>query len=227
MAEMNKKVAAWDIPTRLFHWILVTLIAAAYLTYEFGDVNMTYHMWNGYTILTLCLYRLLWGFFGSSTARFSDFIKGPKAVIGYILSLRGNAPQKYLGHNPVGGLMIVALLGLILTQGTMGLFTSDDILVEGPLVFLVSSDWVDTAGSIHRLGFWVIVSFAAVHVAAALFYLFVKKENLIRAMVSGKKEAEIVPAGEELQAASPLKALIFLAISAGIVWFGVNISSFI
>jgi cytochrome b len=221
---MNK-VAAWDLPTRLFHWLLVVLIACAYISYEFGDVQMKWHMWNGYAILTLCVYRLLWGVLGSSTARFSHFIKGPRAIFGYIHSLRTGQPQKYLGHNPVGALMVMALLVMILVQGTMGLFTSDDIFVEGPLVFLASSDWVTLAGSIHRLGFWVIVSFVGLHVLAALFYLLIKKENLIRAMVTGKKEDKTVPADDVLQEVSPFRALALLALSAVLVWTGLNIWS--
>ena len=219
----NNKIPAWDIPTRLFHWVLVLLIANAYLTYEFGDVQMKWHMWNGYALLTLCLYRLIWGIVGSSTARFADFIKGPGAVIGYLASLKSDHPQKYLGHNPAGGLMILALLGLILTQGSMGLFTSDEILVEGPLVFLTSSDWVTFAGTLHRVGFWVIFGFAALHVAAAVFYLVVKKENLIKAMINGKKDRADVPDGARLQARSPVLALVCLLLSAGLVWVGVNI----
>ncbi|NVK20158.1 MAG: cytochrome b/b6 domain-containing protein [Methylocystaceae bacterium] len=223
----QKHIPAWDIPTRLFHWLLVALIASAYLTYEFGDVTMTYHMWNGYAILTLCLYRLLWGLIGSNTARFSQFIKGPGAIIGYLKSARTATPQKFLGHNPAGALMVLVLLALIIGQGSMGLFTTDEILVEGPLVFLASSDWVDLAGSLHRIGFWVIMGFVALHVVAAFFYLFVKKENLIRPMVTGNKEAESVPAGETLQPRSPLLALICLAISAGVVWFAVNIGAYL
>jgi len=222
-----KHIPAWDLPTRLFHWILVGLIASAYLTYEFGDVTMTYHMWNGYAILTLCLYRLLWGLVGSNTARFSHFIKGPGAVIRYLNSACTSTPQKFLGHNPAGALMVVALLALIIAQGSMGLFTSDDILVEGPLVHLASTDLVDTAGSLHRIGFWVILGFVALHVLAAFFYLFAKKENLIRPMVTGKKDAHSVPPEESLQARSPVLALVCLALSAGLVWLAVNIGSYL
>ncbi|WP_135077749.1 cytochrome b/b6 domain-containing protein [Terasakiella sp. SH-1] len=224
--KSNQKIPTWDLPTRLFHWTLVALFINAYLTFEFGDVNMTYHMWNGYAILTLCLYRLLWGLFGSNTARFSDFIKGPKAVFTYLMSLKDPMPQKFLGHNPVGGLMVIALLLLLLGQGSMGLFTTDEIIVEGPLVFLASSDMVSLAGTLHRLGFWVILACVALHVSAALFYLIFKKENLIRAMVTGNKDAEIVPEGQELKQQSSFKALILLACSAGTVWLALNIWHF-
>lgn len=216
-------VPVWDIPTRVFHWLLVAMMISAFLTYTFGDLNMTYHKWNGYGLLTLVTYRLLWGVFGSNTARFTNFVRGPGAIWAYLKSLNGPKPQKVLGHNPVGGLMVLALLGLILTQGAMGLFTTDDILVRGPLVHLVSSSWSAFAGTLHRVGFYVITGFAAAHVLAALFYLVVKKENLIVAMLTGKKPSTIVPEGETLSAKPLLRALILLMVSAGLVWLGVNV----
>ncbi|NVJ93422.1 MAG: cytochrome b/b6 domain-containing protein [Methylocystaceae bacterium] len=218
-----KTVETWDLPTRVFHWLLVALIANAYLTYAFGDVNMTWHMWNGYAILTLCLYRILWGIFGSSTARFTNFIKGPKGVLDYLKSVKSPHPQKHLGHNPLGGLMILALLALMLVQGSMGLFTSDEILVEGPLVYLVSSDWSSLAGTLHRQGYWIILGFVGLHVAAAFFYLFVKKENLISAMVTGRKDRSLVPDHAALEKTPAFFAVVLLALSAAIVWLGVNI----
>ncbi len=223
----DTKIPAWYIPTRLFHWILVLLILNAYLTYEFGDVLMTYHQWNGYAILTLCLYRVFWGVMGSNTARFSHFIKGPKAIIAYLRSITSDQPQKFLGHNPLGGLMVLALLSLLLTQGSMGLFTSDDIMVKGPLAYLASSSWVNFAGTLHRIGFWVILGFAALHILAALFYVFVKKDNLIRAMINGVKETSTVPKGEVLKPRSPILALLCLTLSASCVWLVVNIGQFL
>ncbi|MEG3617525.1 cytochrome b/b6 domain-containing protein [Magnetovibrio sp. PR-2] len=208
----------WDVPTRLFHWSLVAMMAAAFLTYEFADINMTWHKWNGYGLLTLVVYRVLWGVFGSNTARFASFVLGPGAVLRYLKS-----PTQTLGHNPVGALMVLALLSLILVQGSMGLFTTDEILVEGPLVHLVSSDWSSLAGTIHRLGFYVIAGFAGVHVLAALFYLVVKKENLIGAMFSGRKVNTHVPPGERLKPESRLRAIFLLAFSGALVWLSVNV----
>ena len=216
-------VPVWDMPTRLFHWLLVAMMAGAFLTYEFGDINMTYHKWNGYGLLTLVLYRLMWGVFGSNTAQFSNFVRGPGALWRYLKSQRTSRPQKVLGHNPVGGLMIIALLALILLQGAMGLFTTDDILVQGPLVHLVPSAWSDLAGTLHRIGFYIIAGFAAVHILAATFYWVVKKENLIRAMLTGRKPAAEVPPGETLAAKPLILAAVLLGLSAALVWLGVNI----
>lgn len=221
-----KTVEAWDLPTRLFHWVLAVLILCAYLSYEYGDVQMKWHMWNGYAILTLCLYRVLWGIFGSSTARFGDFVRGPRRIWGYVMSLRKGSAERYLGHNPLGACMVLALLLLILGQGSLGLFTSDDIFVDGPLVFLASSDWVSFAGSLHRIGFWVIVGFVGLHILAALFYVFVKRENLVRAMISGRKPVKQVPSTAQLQKAPLYRALFLLLLSAGVVWLSLNIWSF-
>ncbi|MTI08520.1 cytochrome B, partial [Rhodospirillaceae bacterium RKSG073] len=159
---MFKKV--WDIPTRLFHWLLVLLIAAAYVTAEFelGDLDMTYHMYVGYSILAFVIYRILWGILGSSSARFSDFIKSPKAVFSYIKSMYSSQPQKYLGHNPAGGLMVLALLTLILMQAIFGLFTTDDILVDGPLVHIASSSFVSFASSWHHTIFDILLIFIGI-----------------------------------------------------------------
>ncbi|SCA55148.1 Cytochrome B561, bacterial [Candidatus Terasakiella magnetica] len=219
-------IATWDLPTRLFHWALVGLFINAYLTFEFGDVNMTYHMWNGYAILTLCLYRLFWGIIGSNTARFSNFIKGPKAVLSYLTSLIRPPSEKHLGHNPVGGLMVIALLMLLLGQGTMGLFTSDEIIVEGPLVFIASDDWVSLAGTLHRVGFWVILGFVGLHVSAAFFYLLFKKENLIRAMITGRKQSHTVPISQSLEKRPLYLAALCLGLAAGCVWLALNIWHF-
>lgn len=221
-----KTVEAWDLPTRLFHWILAVLILCAYLSYEYGDVQMKWHMWNGYAILTLCLYRVLWGILGSSTARFGDFVRGPRRIWGYVLSLRNGQEERYLGHNPLGACMVLALLLLILGQGSLGLFTSDDIFVDGPLVFLASSDWVSFAGSLHRIGFWVIVGFVSLHILAALFYVFVKRENLVRAMVNGRKPVKQAPSAAQLQKAPLHRALFLLLFSAGVIWLSLNIWSF-
>lgn len=179
-------VKVWDLPTRLFHWTLVVLMIVQWLTAE-NSSTMDYHAWGGYAVLVLVLFRLMWGFVGSDTARFNDFVRGPQAGITYLKALlRGETPH-YLGHNPVGGWSILALLVLLLIQAVTGLFANDDILVEGPLYSWVSkstSDWLTT---VHKVNFNLLLAVIALHVSAALFYLLVKKENLIHPMVSGVK----------------------------------------
>ncbi len=184
--ETLKTVVVWDLPTRLFHWTLVALMIAQWLTAEESS-TMDWHVWGGYAVLALVLFRLIWGFVGSETARFSDFVRGPDAALEYVRALlRGETPH-YLGHNPLGAWSIVAMLVLLLVQAGTGLFANDDILIEGPLYAWVSKDTSDWLTTIHKLNFNLLLLVIAVHLSAVLFYLLVKRENLIHPMLSGRK----------------------------------------
>jgi len=184
--ENLQTVVVWDLPTRLFHWTLVALMVAQWLTAEESS-TMDWHVWGGYAVLALVLFRLIWGFVGSETARFGDFIRGPGAALEYVKALlRGETPH-YLGHNPLGAWSIVAMLVLLLVQAGTGLFANDDILIEGPLYAWVSKDTSDWLTTIHKLNFNLLLLVIAVHLSAVLFYLLVKRENLIHPMLSGRK----------------------------------------
>ena len=177
---------------------------------------MAWHMRSGMIILTLLLFRIAWGVVGSTTARFSDFVKGPVEAIAYARSLRGDTPAASIGHNPLGGWMVVALLLLLLLQAGTGLFANDDIFTEGPLAHLVSKATSDQLTIIHKTNFNVLLVLIAGHIAAALFYLFVKGENLIWPMVTGRKAMGAEESG--LRFRNPLLALVVLALAAAIVW---------
>ncbi len=220
MAEKNENlqpVKVWDLPTRLFHWTLVALMIAQWLTAQSSGA-MDYHLWGGYAVLTLVLFRLIWGVVGSETARFGAFVRVPGAALDYVKALlRGETPL-YLGHNPMGGWSIVAMLVLLLIQAGTGLFANDDILIEGPLYSWVSkgvSDWLTT---IHKLNFNLLLAVIAVHISAVLFYLLVKRENLIHPMLSGRKHLS----SEQIDAAprmvSPWLGLAALAVASLAVW---------
>lgn len=221
-----RPVRVWDVPTRLFHWALVGLVGYLWWTGENGP--MEYHMLTGYAVLALILWRLMYGLIGSTTARFTDFVKGPSAVIGYLKTAfgkGGNAGAKryVLGHNPAGGWMVVLLLLLVLSQAGTGLFANDDIFSEGPLANLVSKSTSDALTGWHKnILFPALQILVGLHVLAALFYLFVKKENLIRAMVTGRKP---VPpeAAKDLRFASPLVAVAAAAVAIGAVWYIVEV----
>jgi cytochrome b len=208
------QVRAWDVPTRLFHWMLVVSILSAYGTRRFlSDPTLYWHRINGYAILTLLLFRLLWGFFGSSTSRFSAFLPLPGPVMRYGLGLlRGRAPH-YLGHNPVGSLLILAMLAAVLAQAVAGLFTSDDVLAQGPMVDHASEWMVGRLSAYHAKGFWIIVALAALHVAANLFYQFVKRDRLITAMVTGVKPALDYLDQQQAKIASTARAVMCLAVA--------------
>jgi cytochrome b len=187
-------VSVWDLPVRLFHWLLVISIATSWATAELGWMRA--HFLSGYTILTLLLFRLGWGVVGSYPARFATFVKGPRAALDHLRELRLPLDQSspVLGHNPLGGWMVVTLLLVLLTQPGSGLFTSDDIMVDGPLVDLVSGAVVKTLSTVHRLLFKLIFALAAIHIAVVAAYLLIRGENLIRPMITGRKP---VPTGME------------------------------
>jgi cytochrome b len=182
-----KLVRIWDIPTRLFHWSLAVLIGISFYTgLSGGFVEMDYHMISGYCILSLVLFRILWGLFGGYYARFTTFVKGPGTIIRYLKSLSTkNLP--YAGHNPLGALSIVFILLVLLTQATTGMFANDDIMLEGPLVHLVSYDTSRMLTGIHKTNKWIIGALVLLHLLAILFYQFYKKDRLIIPMITGRK----------------------------------------
>jgi cytochrome b len=183
----DRPILVWDLPTRLFHWLLVTLVIASFATGKIGGLWMQHHMWSGYTIFGLLLFRVAWGFVGGRHARFSDFVCGPGAVLRYAQTmLRRDAP-KHLGHNPLGGWSVLAMLIALLVQAVTGLFANDDIFIEGPLYPWVSKAASDWLTHIHKLNQEIILLLVAVHVAAVFFYLILKHENLIRPMFTGRK----------------------------------------
>lgn len=223
------RVPVWDLPTRLFHWTLLALVVSAWITYEFaerlGDETLVWHRANGLAILTLLVWRLLWGVFGSSTARFAGFVRGPARALAYVRGLAAGRGAPFLGHNPLGALMVIALIATLLAMGTFGLFATDDNdLVGGPLYRLVSEAGNATATRLHgQLFNYVLLPLVALHVTANALYTVLKKEPLIQAMVTGRKpaaayadapHAEIVPyAG--------LRALLCLGAAAAIVLGGI------
>lgn len=216
-SETLRTVVVWDLPTRLFHWTLAILMIVQWWTAEQSS-TMNWHLWGGYAVLTLVLFRLIWGALGSETVRFSSFVRGPRAVLDYFKALlRGEAPH-YLGHNPMGGWSIVAMLFLLLAQAITGLFANDDIMIEGPLYGWVSkgaSDWLTT---VHQLNFNLLLALIAVHLSAVFFYLLVKRDNLIHPMLSGCKQLPPERAGLAPRMASPWLGLAALAVAAAVVW---------
>ena len=177
------KVPIWDLPTRLFHWTLAGLIAFSWWSAEYHYDDL--HIWSGMGVMTLVLFRVLWGFFGSSTARFANFVRGPSAVMGY---LRGG--WRGIGHSPLGALSVVALLAVVAVQVGLGLIASDeDGLMQGPLARLVSMDTSDWARELHETLFNVLLALIALHVAAIIFYKF-RGRGLLKPMITGNGELE-------------------------------------
>jgi cytochrome b len=181
----EQRVRVWDLPTRLFHWLLLAGVITSFITVKLGGNAMVWHGRAGTFVLSLLVFRLIWGFIGSPTARFHSFVKGPKAIWLY---LQGRSlKQVSIGHNPLGALSVLALLGLFLLQALTGLGTSDDIFFDGPLVQTLSSDTVSRLTSLHKSTEPFLIALVTLHVAAITFYQLVKKTNLIRPMITGMK----------------------------------------
>ena len=218
----QRRVRAWDGATRLFHWSLVLLIVSAYVTRNYSnDPTLYLHRLNGYAILTLLLFRLLWGAVGSSTSSFASFFPWPSAALRYARSLAGRRPLHYLGHNPLGGALILLMLGAVAAQALTGLFTSDDTLAQGPLYDRVSDAVSGRAGSYHAKGFWIIAALATVHILANLAYQLFGRDKLIKAMVTGTKPAEPYVDAQEARLAPTTRAIVCLLLAAAIVAGGV------
>jgi cytochrome b len=174
------KARVWDLPTRLFHWSLVGCVVAAFVTAKIGGNAMLWHGRLGLAILGLLVFRIVWGFVGSTYARFAQFVCGPAAIRAY---LRGE--WKGQGHNPIGALSVLALLGVLSLQAATGLFSNDDIAFEGYLYPLVGSELSGQITGIHHLLEKALMLLVALHVGAIAFYARVKKHNLVKPMLSG------------------------------------------
>jgi len=222
----------WDLPTRLLHWTLTLLVLGSFITAEFHwpDIHMpgrdlphmTLHIWCGYGILVLVLFRIVWGFVGSSTSRFTRFVRGPRAIIAYARGLLRKPGPFVTGHNPLGALMVVALLAALLAQTITGLFTKDEDdflgIAVGPLHNTVSAEMGTKLSHLHHIGHELIADLVYLHILANLFYWLVRREDLIAAMVSGDRR---VPTGEmamPVDIVSTRRAWIVVGLSAAVVW---------
>jgi len=210
----SRPILVWDLPTRLFHWLLVALVTASFASGKIGGNAMWYHERCGEAILALLIFRLVWGFIGSTPSRFRTFLAGPSTVVRYALTLFRREPDHHLSHNPLGGWSVVAMLLVLLVQAGTGLFANDDIATEGPLYKWVSKAASDRLTSIHRLNHDVIIILVAVHIAAVLFHLLYKKENLIKTMITGIKHWKDLPNVEMTQ--SPIWLAALAAVISGV-----------
>lgn len=174
--------------------------------------HVDWHIWSGISILTLLLFRLLWGLFGSSTARFANFVRGPRTVLGY---LRDGSKWRVAGHTPLGALSVVAMLGAIAIQIGLGLISIDeDGLNQGPLANLVSLDTSEIARDLHEAFFNVLLALIGLHIAAILYYRLVQKKKLIKPMITGHSALD--PGEKPMQPGRWWAALLCLAAALAI-----------
>jgi cytochrome b len=217
------RVRVWDLPTRVFHWGLVACIVGLVITGHIGGAQMQWHARIGYAVLTLLLFRLVWGFVGGHWSRFSSFVAGPSRVAAY---LRGDVhPDAVLGHNPLGALSVVAMLAFLLLQAATGLIGDDEIAFTGPLNGLVSNATGLAATWYHkRIGQWAILALVLLHVSAVLFHLWRNREDLVRPMLHGDKAAHgpALPSRDDRSSRAAAAAVLLLcaAAVAGLVRLG-------
>jgi len=183
------KTFVWDLPVRLFHWLLVVLVAVSWVSVTIGGNAMQIHLLSGYAVLTLVLFRILWGFLGSHHARFASFVRGPAVAIAYLRALRRDDAGRHLGHNPAGGWSVILMLAVLLVQAGTGLFANDDIATEGPLAKLVSKAVSDRITGIHHLNVKILYGLIGLHLSAIAYYFFHKRENLVKPMFTGFKDS--------------------------------------
>ena len=202
----------WDLPVRLCHWSFALLIPALWWSAENSEWAL--HKRFGVTLLGLLIFRILWGFMGSKTAKFSQFVRGPGVVLSY---LRG-AHDHVLGHNPVGALSVLALLGVMLVQVSTGLFAGDPFDgATGPLNPLVGVATADSLTDWHEWFYWVVLGMVAIHLSAIAFYGIVKQDDLVSPMLSGTKPVDSLV--EENSATPWLRFAIAASVAAGVAFW--------
>lgn len=216
-----KKQLVWDIPVRLFHWLLVTCIFAQWFTAEVLDDAMDVHFYIGYFTLGLIIFRLIWGFVGTKYAKFSSFIAGPKAMSSYLSSLVSGQHTFSVGHNSVGGLILPAVIILVGLQAISGLFTSDDIVYSGPYYDSANADIQQWMQWLHHNIFDVLLAIIGLHIVAIGWYLFFLKQNLIRPMLDGKKA---VAEKDSIGHSQLIKAILIMCLVAIFIYWLVEIN---
>lgn len=213
--EPGRKV--WDLPVRITHWLLVIGIAGSYLTHKLGIEYFRYHLWFGYLVVVLAAFRILWGLVGTRHARFSSFIRGPRATWRYAVSFVRGQTHSTPGHNPLGALMVVLLLAALLAQGITGLFSNDEIFNTGPLYGYISDDLSLALTSWHRHLFdWILIA-VALHVLAVVGHRLFAGHDLVGPMISGRKPAALVAEHEAISSSRLWLATVLLASLVGAI----------
>jgi len=215
----SSSILVWDVPTRLFHWLLVFLVALAWITGESEGSMFTVHKLAGYGVAVLLVFRVIWGFAGSRHSRFSDFVRPWREVFAHIKGMLSLRPARTLGHNPLGGWMALLLLLVLAAQVGTGLFAADDGL-GGPLAGAVSSGTAHAVAELHEGLSGALLGLLGLHIIGVLVESLLTRDNLVRAMITGRKaltpgEAE---AGQSAAVAPGWLAALVLATASGIVW---------
>jgi cytochrome b len=210
----NAGTLVWDLPVRAFHWLLAAAILGAWVTHKMGTGAFAWHRWFGYASLVLVAFRLVWGFAGPRYARFTDFLRGPSAVWSYAYGWLSPRSVSHLGHNPLGGWMVIVLLILVAADGITGLFANDEIFSAGPLYGYVSDATSDQLSAWHRVLADVLWYAIGLHLLAILAYLLLRGENLLAPMITGRKSGGWIPAGAAIAGSRVWLALLIATLCA-------------
>ena len=205
-----QKIAVWDVPVRLFHWLTAMLVATAYTTWRLNW--MDWHAYSDYALLALVVFRLLWGFFGSETALFERFIAAPRRAASHLAQLLRREPDHQVGHNPAGGWMVLLLLTLLLAEALTGIYTNNDVADVGPLTEVTPAPVANFITTLHDVLWQALLAAVALHILAVGLYWAAKRQNLLLPMITGRK---VLPLGVRPPAqAGVLRALLFLGCGA-------------
>jgi cytochrome b len=221
MSGMRLSMKVWDGPVRLFHWAMVILIVTSWYTGEYGATTK-WHFLSGYAVATLLLFRLAWGFVGSDTARFRRFLKSPIAAFRHLAEFPRRKPDNEIGHNAAGGWMVLVMLVLLLVQVGTGLFSNADF-ERAPLAGFVSDEMSNRISAIHALNFKIIEAAVLLHVLAVFAYAVIRRQNLLRPMITGKKRMPVNMRAPRM--ASPWLALALLVLAGIVVWVVVSLGN--
>lgn len=189
---MNHKIKVWDFPTRVFHWGMIALLAGLWWSADAGE--LVWHQVLAYSLMVLIVFRIIWGVVGSDTAKFTHFIKHPKTVLQYAASIKRHGVSPSVGHNPLGGYMVIALIAILALQLTTGLFATDEIFTEGPLYSYVSNETALWLTWLHKQTFNGILLLASIHILAVLMHT-IKGDKLILPMITGYKRVSQLSSG--------------------------------
>ena len=216
-AATTVDLPVWDLPVRLFHWTLVLLLVVSWATGQDGGIDaMTWHLSTGLAVLALLLARIAWGLIGSQSARFGEFVRGPRAAWADTRALlQRNAPP-HAGHPPLGGWMVVALLVALLVQCVTGLFANDAVMTEGPLASRVSPSMGEWLSTVHRWNVNVLLALAALHVAAVVYHIVALRSDLLRGMITGRRRLSTLETPPRMRSA--WLALAILITAAALLW---------
>jgi cytochrome b len=217
-APSERVVRVWDLPTRLFHWVLVVALVAQVITGKIGGAALAWHMRIGYCIFALIVFRLVWGFVGGHWSRFKSFIYGPASMLRYLRNRHAAGDLFHVGHNPLGSASVFAMLAILVVQVATGLVADDEIATVGPLNRFVSTAFGLSATAWHKgAGFGIILTLVVLHILAVLFYRVRKRQDLIGPMFSGDKVLPEPVPGSVDDRMSRVRALAIILASAGLV----------